>query len=265
MNQQSLSHKPTLVFLHGWGLNRAVWPQALHDAVSDWPTLWLDLPGFGERAASATPAELASWTDLLQSDIPDGSILLGWSLGGMVATDLALRYPHKVSALCLIASSPCFLAHDGWPGMKAAVMSQFAAALRDDTALTVDRFLAIQAMGSATARHDIKLLRDAVASLPPPELAALQGGLAILERADLRAKLNELQMPVFGCYGRLDTLVPSAVLEPLQQLLPQAQLSLFAKASHAPFISHPTEFADWLVTHLAAFVAANCKDLRSQP
>lgn len=260
MTKHDSSDKPTLVFLHGWGLNRAVWPQALRDAVQAWPTLWLDLPGFGERAASTTPADLASWTDLLAQDIPKRSIVLGWSLGGMVAIDLALRYPDKVRALGLIASSPCFLAHDGWPGMKATVMGQFAAALREDTALTVDRFLAIQAMGSATARHDIKLLRDAVASLPPPALAALQGGLAILEQADLRSQLKDLQIPVFGCYGRLDTLVPAAVLEPLQQLLPQAQFSLFAKASHAPFISHPAEFQHWLSQQLALLISTDCKD-----
>lgn len=260
MNQHCVTDKPTLVFLHGWGLNRAVWPQALRDAVQHWPTLWLDLPGFGERAATATPSELASWTDALQLDIPDGSIVLGWSLGGMVATDLALRYPNKVRALGLIASSPCFLAHDDWPGMKATVMGQFAAALREDTALTVDRFLAIQAMGSATARHDIKLLRDAVASLPPPALAALQGGLTILERADLRPQLSQLHCPVFGCYGRLDTLVPAAVLQPLQQRLPQAQFSLFAKASHAPFISHPDEFQHWLSQQLTLLLSSDCKD-----
>jgi pimeloyl-[acyl-carrier protein] methyl ester esterase len=115
-------------------------------------------------------------------------------------------------------------------------------------------------MGSTTARHDIKLLRDAVASLPAPALSALQGGLRILEQVDLRAQLGNSKPPVFGCFGRLDTLVPATVLEPLQQLLPQAQFTLFAKASHAPFISHPSEFSDWLLQHLAPHMPTICKE-----
>lgn len=250
MHQERHSTKPCLVFLHGWGLNRAIWPQSLRDVLSDWDVRYLDLPGFGERPAVAEPAMLAAWTDALQQDIPLGSIVVGWSLGGMVAIDLAARYPEHVRALGLIASSPCFLGHDDWPGMKASVMNQFASALKADTALTIDRFLAIQAMGSITARHDVKLLREAVASLPAPSLAALQGGLSILHAFDLRHTLQGLAQPVFGCFGRLDTLVPVTVIDPLQQLCPSGHFSVLPKASHAPFVSHPEEFSSWLLAEL---------------
>ena len=57
----------------------------------------------------------------------------------------------------------------------------------------------------------------------------------------------ELKMPVAGCFGRLDSLVPVAMLVELQTLLPQASLTILAKASHAPFISHPAEFSQWLM------------------
>lgn len=256
MHEERHFTKPSLVFLHGWGLNRAIWPQALRQALADWDVRYLDLPGFGERTAVDAPEQLSAWTDALLQDIPRGSIVIGWSLGGMLAIDLADRYPERVRALGLIASSPCFLGHDDWPGMKASVMNQFASALKADTALTIDRFLAIQAMGSITARHDVKLLREAVASLPAPSLAALQGGLRILHAVDLRQRLPLLSQPVFGCFGRLDTLVPVAMLEPLQHLCPQGSFHVVAKASHAPFVSHPDEFSSWLLSELSTL----CKE-----
>lgn len=251
MHEPHVSSTPTVVFLHGWGLNRAVWPTAMRQALAPYTVRYLDLPGFGERPAVQAADQLHAWTDAIVAEIPLGSIVVGWSLGGMVALDMALRYPTHVRAVGLIASSPCFLATGDWPGMKASVMAQFAAVLRADTALTVDRFLAIQAMGSSSARHDIKLLREAIASLPAPTLQALQGGLSILQQADLRAQLPSLRQAVFGCFGRLDTLVPVTMLSQLQQLCPTGEFEVFSKASHAPFISHPAEFAQWLLRQLS--------------
>jgi len=91
------------------------------------------------------------------------------------------------------------------------------------------------------------LLKQALLSLPLPQPEALAGGLTLLAEQDLRPRLAELRMPVAGCFGRLDSLVPVAMLASLQQILPQARMTIIAKASHAPFISHPAEFLQWLL------------------
>lgn len=239
--------KPVLVLLHGWGLNHAVWLQLLPQLTMHFSVLTPDLPGFGLAEVMPEPYSLKSVAAIVAEQIPSGSLVLGWSLGGMVATQIALDYPEKVRALALVASSPCFVANDDWPGMAPLVLRQFAAALAKDVALTIERFLAIQALGSDTARHEIKLLKQALLSLPLPQPAALAGGLTMLAEQDLRPRLSELCMPVAGCFGRLDSLVPVAMLAELQTLLPQASFTILAKASHAPFISHPAEFSQWLL------------------
>ena len=239
--------KPVLVLLHGWGLNHAVWQQLLPQLTEQFSVLTPDLPGFGLVAYYPEPYSLADVAAIVAEQIPAGSLVLGWSLGGLVATQIALDYPDKVAALALVASSPCFVAGDDWPGMAPLVLSQFAAALAKDVALTIERFLAIQALGSDTARQEIKLLKQALLTLPLPQPAALAGGLTLLAEDDLRPRLAELLMPVAGCFGRLDSLVPVAMVEKLQLLLPQAALTILPKASHAPFISHPAEFRQWLL------------------
>lgn len=247
------SDKQTLVLLHGWGLNHAVWQQVLAFVPAGVPVLALDLPGFGQSRHYPQPYMLSAVAAQLAEQIPAGSLVLGWSLGGLVATRLALDYPQKVRALALVASSPCFLSQGLWPGMEKKVLQQFASALSENLPLTVERFLAIQAMGSPTARQDIKLLKQAVLSLPLPATAALTGALQLLADHDLRSELAQLTLPVAGCFGRLDSLVPVAMLAQLQDLLPQGDFTVIAKASHAPFISHQSEFCHWLTQWIAQF------------
>lgn len=246
MSQPQAICKPTLVLLHGWGVNHAVWARLLTLLPADQPVLALDLPGYGLASQVPTPYSLEAVARQVAAQIPADSLLLGWSLGGLVASQIALAQPEKVRALALLASSPCFMAQDDWPGMSAQVLQQFAESLSADLALTVERFLAIQSMGSSTARQDTRLLKQAVLALPLPAATVLAAGLELLKDCDLRGQLAGLTMPVTYCFGRLDSLVPVRIAELLPAYLPTMQSHVFSKASHAPFISHSDEFAGWL-------------------
>ncbi|MEE2002223.1 pimeloyl-ACP methyl ester esterase BioH [Alkalimonas sp. MEB108] len=246
MEQVSEQSKPDLVLLHGWGMNQAVWLQWLALLQRDWQVNTLDLPGFGLSKNCPEPYALAALAEQLQPQLPAKAVLCGWSLGGLVAIELAKRYPQQVQALVLLASTPCFMAQADWPGMSARIFSQFQQQLSHNIPLTIQRFLAIQAMGSPSAKDDIKQLRQAILQLPEPQQVAVVGGLELLQSCDLRAELARLQVPVFAGFGRLDTLVPIAVQPALQQLMPAVQTHCFPHASHAPFISHPVESAAWL-------------------
>lgn len=251
MTEQTLFNPNPLVLLHGWGLNHQVWSQLTQTLPAEWDIYTPDLPGFGLSPCPAS-YDVDSVLAQLAEQIPDQSTLMGWSLGGLLAIALASRYPHKVKKLGLIASSPCFMAKDNWPGMESRVMQLFAGQLQQDLALTVERFLAIQAMGSSTARQDIKLLKQAVLSLALPSSVALQGGLELLAILDLRQEFAALVQPVFAILGRLDSLVPVAIAPLLQSLRPDLQVEILQKASHAPFISHQQEFISLLLPHLSA-------------
>ena len=113
-------------------------------------------------------------------------------------------------------------------------------------AMTVERFLALQTMGTETARQDARMLKQTVLSLPMPEVEVLNGGLEILKTADLREPLASLTVPHLRIYGYLDGLVPRKVVPLLDALWPESESMVVAKAAHAPFISHPAEFCSAL-------------------
>uniref|UniRef100_A0A486XT62 Pimeloyl-[acyl-carrier protein] methyl ester esterase n=1 Tax=Rheinheimera sp. BAL341 TaxID=1708203 RepID=A0A486XT62_9GAMM len=253
MTEQMRSDKPTLVLLHGWGVNQGVWQSVVAQLPTNINIITPDLPGFGDSRHYPQPYELSALVQQLAEQIPAQSVVCGWSLGGLIAIALAHRYPEKVRQLGLVGASPCFVARDNWPGMAPQVLQQFARALSDNLAQTIERFLAIQAMGSSSARNDIKALKQAIMAYPLPESGAIEGALQLLN-LDLRSEFAALRQPVSGFYGRLDSLVPVKVIKHLQQLQPQAHFTVAEHASHAPFISHTSEFMLWLHSWLSAII-----------
>ncbi|MDJ1652219.1 pimeloyl-ACP methyl ester esterase BioH [Raoultella sp. Ech2A] len=235
-----------LVLLHGWGLNAGVWDCITPQLASHFTLHVVDLPGYG-RSSGFGALSLEEMAQQVLKKAPEQAIWLGWSLGGLVASQIALQHPQRVLALVTVASSPSFSAHDDWPGIKPEVLSGFQQQLSDDFQRTVERFLALQTMGTESARQDARALKSTVLSLPMPSIAALNGGLEILKTADLRQPLAALPMPFLRLYGRLDGLVPRKIVPLLDTMWEKSESIVFDKAAHAPFISHPQAFCEPLL------------------
>ncbi|WP_347290400.1 pimeloyl-ACP methyl ester esterase BioH [Kluyvera georgiana] len=235
-----------LVLLHGWGLNAQVWDCITPELSAHFTLHLVDLPGYG-RSGEWGAMTLEAMADKVLENAPERAIWLGWSLGGLVASQIALNHPTRVQALVTVASSPCFSAQDEWPGIKPEVLSGFQQQLSEDFQRTVERFLALQTLGTESARQDARALKQAVLSLPMPSSEALNGGLEILKTADLREPLTALDLPFLRLYGLLDGLVPRKIVPQLDALWPRSESLIFDKAAHAPFISHPQAFCAPLV------------------
>lgn len=238
-----------LVLIHGWGLNSGVW-QPLIPALSEkFQVITIDLPGFGiNHDFILEDYSIENIAKLVEQSLDEPAVILGWSLGGLVASQLALAFPHKVKAIISVASSPHFVANDDWAGIEPIVLKGFYKLLSEDTAKTIDNFLKIQAMGSPHIRADVKKTKELIMQYPMPNKDTLMRALALLENVDLRAQLHRIECPFLRMYGRLDSLVPKASIENIEQLVPNSDSYVFEKASHAPFISHEEEFSEALIT-----------------
>ena len=232
---------PPIVLLHGWGLSAAVWAplrahlspaQAIHAP---------DLPGHG----SAAPAgdTLASWADALVATLPDKALVVGWSLGGMLALHIARHYPQKVARLVLIDTTPRFVQADDWqPALSAATLADFRHNFDADPAATQRRFVALQSLGDA-ARKNVSASLTAALTAADDKQPALATGLRLLAETDLRDAVPAITQPVRLLHGGEDKLMPVAAAEWLADTLPNARLSVFGNAGHAPFVSRAQECA----------------------
>ncbi|EEQ14656.1 Carboxylesterase bioH [Yersinia frederiksenii ATCC 33641] len=186
---------------------------------------------------------LTDMADIVLQQAPQQALWLGWSMGGLVASQIALSHPERVGGLITVSSSPCFTANDEWPGIRPEVLVGFEQQLSEDFQRTVERFLALQTLGTESARQDARLLKAVVLQHQMPEVDVLTGGLEILRTADLRQELAECAVPFLRIYGYLDGLVPRKVASLLDRAWPETQSVVMKGAAHAPFVSHPDDFS----------------------
>lgn len=235
-----------LRLLHGWGFNAAVFAHWTH--VWGSPATAIDLPGHGRTPWQRGSLMPATYADALALRYPQPATWLGWSLGGLPALLLAVRHPHCVKGLVLMAATPRFVVGPDWPcAVEPAVFDRFAAALVADPEATMRRFLLLQA-GVA----DRALARQLMADLKDGGLAtagALDEGLQVLETTDLRSLLVHIQVPVLIIHGRADRLVPLAAAQACAAAIPHAVLRVIGDG-HAPFLTHETA----CVTALREFI-----------
>ncbi|MBA0168728.1 MULTISPECIES: pimeloyl-ACP methyl ester esterase BioH [Pectobacterium] len=240
-----------LVLLHGWGLNAQVWQSMIVRLSPHFRLHLVDLPGYG-RSQGFGAMSLSDMANIVLAQAPEHAVWLGWSLGGLVASQIAQCAPARVDKLITVASSPCFSAQDGWPGIKPDVLQGFQQQLSEDFQRTVERFLALQTLGTESARQDARLLKSVVLEQPMPSVEVLNGGLAILREADLRQPLADLVVPFLRLYGALDGLVPRKVARLLDDQWPNSTSVVMPKAAHAPFISHPEAFSEQVIAFAQA-------------
>jgi pimeloyl-[acyl-carrier protein] methyl ester esterase len=247
---------PDLVLLHGWGLNVRVW-DGLVEALRDrFRMIAVDLPGHGRSSWSPgrnTPAEQAWLLHSTLAPISNRYALLGWSLGGQIALDLAAAMPAQVDKLVLVATTPRFTAAPDWPyGMKADAIAKMAAQLRKDYQQTVRDFLDLQVRGSIEGASVIEQLRNALFVHGQAKPDALEAGLDTLATGDLRPTLSHVRTPTLVIAGQNDRITAPAASRALAKALPNAQYVEMRRAAHAPFLSHRAEFTAALEQFLCA-------------
>lgn len=228
-----------LILLPGWGMNGAVFEAFAGQLASFCRVHVVDLPGYGFTPWHVDYAALPKMLTALERELPAAGYLLGWSLGGMLAWKLALRQPQRWQGVITMASSPRFVASEEWPGVRPMVLAGFEQQLQQESARTVERFLAIQAMGSPSAREDVRQMKMRLESRPAADAAALSAGLTWLESLDLREALSRLQVPSLSLFGRLDGLVPVAVMSQPCLQHPQLRTVCLTNSAHAPFLTEP--------------------------
>ncbi len=233
-----------LVLLHGWAMNSAVWERVVKRLSASYRLFLVDLPGMGQSRA-VYPYHLHSLAEAVAEEIPGVSTILGWSLGGLIAQQIALNQPDRVEKLILVGTNPCFVSKPEWPqGIAARHFEQFNQRFEQDFNATLLNFLTLQCMHAKDARATVRQLRTAFAAKPTPTQDNLNQALDILLQTDLREEVGRIFQPTLLIHGDRDTLAPVAAAHWLAMHLQRAQLRVIAGAAHAPFLSHADAFCE---------------------
>ncbi|WP_263144467.1 alpha/beta fold hydrolase [Pseudomonas sp. RIT-PI-AD] len=227
-----------LVLLPGWSFGAAALQPLQEALLSRARHLRVDLAELPQRS------DADAWLDELDARLPTGAWLAGWSLGGMLATQLAARRGDACPGLITFASNACFARRADWPtAMPAPVFETFCEAFALDAEQTLKRFSLLASRGAFDPRT---LARQLQVTQPRIAVDALAAGLRLLADLDGRLALRGYAGPQLHLFGRQDALVPAAAAEALLAWLPDLEVETF-DASHGLPLEYPDRVAEALL------------------
>jgi 3-oxoadipate enol-lactonase len=229
-----------LVLVHGLGYARWGWEPVADALAERFEVVLLDNRGIGESDAPAGPYTAAEMAEdvvrVLDEAGVDSAHVVGTSLGGMVAQELALR-TERVDRLVLVCTTP--------GGSNAAPMPEVTARLIAEAAslepvVALRRFVENALAPGAPEELVERILAHRLRTAQPPAAWAAQAAAGV--SFDAWDRLPELRAPTLVLHGTEDVVVDPANSTLLVERIPDAHLQWFTGCGHLLFWEEPERF-----------------------
>lgn len=247
----------SVALLHGVGGGRSIWADGVSGtasalAAAGFRTYALDLPGYGESAlppglTTASMAEAVAST--LRAQGVQRAVLLGHSMGGMVAQELAELQPAFVQGLVLACTSPAF----GKPGgdwQQGFLRERLAPLDAGEGMPALARRMVPLMVAPGTPQSAIA---RAVGVMEQVSEATYRAALAAIVSFDRRASLPHIAVPTLCLAAESDRTAPPDVMQRMAQRISAAQYACIAGAGHIANVEQPASFnaavVDFLTPH----------------
>jgi pimeloyl-ACP methyl ester carboxylesterase len=244
-----------VLLIHGLGATKASFYDTAAALSQDgYRVHALDLPGFGSSSKPATGPYTARWfadtvVDLMDRLMIDRAHIVGNSMGGRVALEVALREPERVGALALLCPAVAFVKRGYHPIVRLA---------RPELAFLPHKFR--RAMVSSTFHglfHDTDALDPYVSDVVIDEFQRLYASpsarFAFLSAArniyldkpfgkhGFYSRLADLERPALFVWGSHDTLIPPGFKRHVAEWLPRAEQIVLDGCGHVPQVERPDQ------------------------
>jgi 3-oxoadipate enol-lactonase len=235
---------PPLLLIHGLGYARWGWEPVLPGLAERFDVLLFDNRGIGESDAPPGPYTVADMAADAIGVLDEAGVgrahVVGTSLGGMVAQELALTNPDRVDRLVLACTTP------GGPRaypMPQQTVSLIAEAAMLEPAVALRRFVE-NAVAPATVAERPELVERILAHrvATGQDLGAWAAQAAAGVTFDAYERLDGLRAPMLVQHGSEDVVVDPRNADLLMRLVPHAQLAEFPGAGHLFFWEQPERF-----------------------
>lgn len=243
---------PLALLLHGIGGGRQAWGHGGAGtgatlAAAGFQVVAIDFPGYGLSPAPAewSIAALADPVGRLIGHLDAGpAVVIGHSLGGMVAQELVARSPTMVRALVLAGTSPAFGRADGaW--QQDFLRSRFAPLDAGQGMAGLAAQLVPAMVGPAATPERIAAAQALMAGVPEATYRAV---LQALVHFDRREALPRIGVPTLVITGEHDRTAPPPVARRMAEHIPGARVEILAGAGHLLNLEQPDAF-DAAVLH----------------
>ena len=237
---------PAVLLVHGWTCNRSFWDRQVQALRETHTVITVDLRGHGESSRPqkgySVGAMAVDLEQLVRTLGVPRTAVVGWSMGGMVALDLARRLGPKASALGLVCTTA--------GGLMPADSDQ-AKAIQKEVADDFRAFARGFAARLFREHEAAPLYAWALSQVQKTPGSVASACLTSLMTFDVRPTLGTLDVPTTVFHGRHDELIPYTHGEHLQKNVKGAELVTFEQSGHTPQLEEVDAFNDALGTLLA--------------
>lgn len=253
VNLVDLGEGPAVVFIHGLSGSWQNWLENLPEFARDHRVVALDLPGFGHSEMPEqriTMTHYAATVDAVLTTLGiDRAAVVGNSMGGFVAVDMALHHPERVAALVLVAAA----------GLSVERMRNDRAMLamrRLERLITgYNGFIStrsdLMSRRAGLRRQVLRLVAAHPDRLPAPlvsEQLKASGKPGFIDAVEalttypIRARLPEIACPTLVIWGERDRLVPVADAARFTRGITGSRKLIYADTGHVPMLERPERF-----------------------
>jgi 3-oxoadipate enol-lactonase len=225
----------TFVFVNALGTDLRIWDEVVADYAGQFRVMRYDLRGQGLSDSPSAPYSIddhvADLVALLEAHEIAGAIVVGMSVGGMIALASAVAHPELVRLLVLCDTAHKIGTPEMWSARIEAVRANGLASIAD---AVLERWLSIEFRRARAA--DLAGYRNMLTRNPTEGYI---GTCATLRDTDLTSLASQLTQPTLCLVGEEDKATPPALVESLSALIPNAAFKTIPGAGHLPCIEEP--------------------------
>jgi pimeloyl-ACP methyl ester carboxylesterase len=250
VNVVELGEGPPVVLIHGLSGNWQNWLEVMPGLALDHRVVALDLPGFGHSEMPDGGVSIPVFADTVDAVLDQLGIgaaaLVGNSMGGFIAAEIAIRHPARAERLALVSAAALWNERRrARPLVVASKVTRLYSPLvaQQWESIARRRRLRVRALASGGLRHPGRVSPALAYELlsgagKPAFVPALQA----LYDYRIRDRLPEIACPTLVVWGSEDPLVPLKHAFEYEALIPRARVVVFRDTGHVPMVEEPERF-----------------------
>jgi pimeloyl-ACP methyl ester carboxylesterase len=229
-----------VILLHGWIGSWGLWQPTMEALGRHYRCYALDFWGFGESGKTRNSYAVGDFMELVRQFMDVLGIaqapLIGHSMGGTTSLGTTIRYPERITKVCVIGSPIV--------GTSLSIFLQLAGvrwigSIVRRVPVLLNLCLRI---ASPLITRDPRWYSMVARDISSTTVDSFFSSIGSLRRTDLRPRLNEIKVPTMGIYGARDVIVHPKQYQPLSAGVQQARVEVMPRSGHFPMLDEPDKY-----------------------